>query len=252
MPVATRSQISGGDDGSVLPRPRRTSAAPSMARDPHHALKEKMKALTQFYDQHQHQLSTVRRLSSRPDLLESKLKNGEAGREENGVIKKLPDPVMRENPLNVMPSVDINLKKLSLPVDPVESKENMEDRVSAFSCPKKELRFAPRKLSLGGAPIAQSEPRVLRSRRTSGDLGTISELPGSRIMVYVRVRPMARKEKEGGSRTCVRIVDRQEIYLTELASDADYLRLKRLRGRHFSFDASFPESTSQQEVYTTT
>nr|KYP55850.1 Kinesin-like protein KIF19 [Cajanus cajan] len=74
----------------------------------------------------------------------------------------------------------------------------------------------------------------------------------TRILVFVRVRPLAKKETEAGSRCCVRVVDRRDVFLTEFASEKDYLRLKRLRGRHFAFDASFPDSASQQEVYSTT
>lgn len=74
---------------------------------------------------------------------------------------------------------------------------------------------------------------------------------GSRIMVYVRLRPMAKKEKEGKSRCCVRIVNEKDVYLTDFVNENDYLRLKRLSGRHFTFDASFSEATTQQEVYST-
>lgn len=75
---------------------------------------------------------------------------------------------------------------------------------------------------------------------------------GTRILVFVRVRPLAKKEKEAGSRCCVGIVDGRDVYLTEFASERDYLRLKRVGGRHFAFDASFPESATQQQVYSTT
>ncbi|CAA7408518.1 unnamed protein product [Spirodela intermedia] len=284
MPVTTRSQISGGGHESILrpppalrrpPHPPEQEAAaaaaaaadppplpPSLMRNPHYALKEKMKALTQFYEQHQHQLASVRSLSSRPEkpaaaghLISEKKRGGEG--EDDGEVKKVAaDLVMRENPLNVLPASSPAARKKPAAFHcTVESKENLQDRPTAFSCPKKEPPSAARKLSLGGgAAAAQSEPRVLRSRRISGELGTISEGGGggSRIMVYVRLRPMAKKEKEAGSRSCVRIVNRREVYLTELTSDTDYLRLKRLRGRHFRFDASFPESTSQQDVYATT
>ncbi|KAI7727538.1 hypothetical protein M8C21_003842, partial [Ambrosia artemisiifolia] len=43
----------------------------------------------------------------------------------------------------------------------------------------------------------------------------------------------------------------KEVYLTEFANENDYLRLKRLRGRHFTFDAAFPDSSSQLDVYST-
>ncbi|KAL2636325.1 hypothetical protein R1flu_007804 [Riccia fluitans] len=74
---------------------------------------------------------------------------------------------------------------------------------------------------------------------------------GTRIMVYVRLRPMSKKEKESGARSCVKIDNKRDVYLTEMALETDYLRLKRLRGRHFTFDAAFPDNTSQEEVYQT-
>lgn len=72
---------------------------------------------------------------------------------------------------------------------------------------------------------------------------------GTRIMVYVRLRPMAKNEKDSGGRSCVRIVNKRDVFLTEFALETDYLRLKRVRGRHFAFDAAFPDNTTQQEVY---
>nr|GMC60216.1 kinesin-like protein KIN-8A isoform X1 [Ipomoea batatas] len=68
---------------------------------------------------------------------------------------------------------------------------------------------------------------------------------GERI---VGLRPLAKKEMDG----CVRIANGKDVYLTELATENDYLGLKRLRDRHFTFDASFPDSASQQQVYSTT
>lgn len=77
----------------------------------------------------------------------------------------------------------------------------------------------------------------------------LSLVDENRIMVFVRVRPIAKKE--AGSRCCVRIVNRCEVYLTEFAAQDDYLRLNRVRGRHFTFDACFSDSATQQEVYST-
>ncbi|OIW18547.1 hypothetical protein TanjilG_13299 [Lupinus angustifolius] len=74
----------------------------------------------------------------------------------------------------------------------------------------------------------------------------------SRILVFVRVRPVSKKEKEIGSRCCVKITNRRDVYLSEFANENDYLRLNRIRGRHFTFDASFTDSATQQEVYLTT
>lgn len=70
-----------------------------------------------------------------------------------------------------------------------------------------------------------------------------------RIGVYVRLRPISNREKDAGGRCCVRAANRKEIYLTEIAMESDYLRLKRLKGRYFAFDAAFSEETGQEEVY---
>uniref|UniRef100_A0A2N9J1B2 Kinesin motor domain-containing protein n=1 Tax=Fagus sylvatica TaxID=28930 RepID=A0A2N9J1B2_FAGSY len=61
----------------------------------------------------------------------------------------------------------------------------------------------------------------------------------SLILVFVRLRPLAKEEKEAGLPCCVRILNQQDVYMTEFANKNDYLRLKRLHGRHFTFDASF-------------
>ncbi|KAL9243337.1 hypothetical protein vseg_017236 [Gypsophila vaccaria] len=93
-------------------------------------------------------------------------------------------------------------------------------------------------------------------KKTAQDSRTLTEkqrnVSSSRIMVYVRIRPMMKKENELGARVCVRIVDHKDVFLYEFGSGSDYLRLNRLRGRHFKFDGSFPESTTQLHVYSTT
>ncbi|KAL5203927.1 hypothetical protein ABZP36_008798 [Zizania latifolia] len=62
----------------------------------------------------------------------------------------------------------------------------------------------------------------------------------------------SKKEKKVGSRSCVKIVNMKDVYLMEFASKNDYLRLKRVRGHHFCFDASFPDTTTEAKVYSTT
>jgi kinesin family protein 18/19 len=143
----------------------------------------------------------------------------------------------------------------------------------AYSCPKPAAASSSAAAAAGTLPMSselvdsspaiavrQTEVRKTRSRRAMAeDLDMAREdscneqlLPvpaGSRIMVYVRMRPMAKSEKEGGARSCVRVVNKKDVYLTEFASETDYLRLKRLKGRHFVFDAAFPDATGQQEVY---
>lgn len=124
-------------------------------------------------------------------------------------------------------------------------------RFSAANTPATTRTNSPSTASLR----KDSRSRTLKTRPSTGDeLESACGAGGAadtRIMVYVRARPLSKKEKEAGSRSCVRIVNKRDVYLTEFALETDYLRLKRVRGRHFAFDASFPDSTSQQEVYNT-
>ncbi|KAI8528724.1 hypothetical protein RHMOL_Rhmol12G0169600 [Rhododendron molle] len=247
MPVSTRSQIKTDPDHRIDPNQ-------NPLRNPHHGLKEKMRALTLLYEQQRQQAlknppePPPPRLSSHPsvDLLSS----GKRG----GGERKEPSNVMREKN-----TPTVVTRTYALPQPPLYSaKENVGDRIVGFSCPRKAAvsTTVARKLSMGaglegrgviGSKNLQEMERVVLENKQNGEIGG-----GSRILVFVRLRPMGKKERESGSRCCVRIVNRRDIYLTEFATENDYLRLKRLRGRHFTFDASFPDSTTQLEVYSTT
>ncbi|PIA63468.1 hypothetical protein AQUCO_00201070v1, partial [Aquilegia coerulea] len=264
MPVSTRSQIFGGQDdlNNTTQQQRRhrvdqenPKLGPSPLRNPHHGLKEKMRALTLLYEQQKQASMALKNPTSRT---EEKRFSSHPSVELLGSAKakeKESNEVMREN---TMPNATIT-RTVVLPQSVMDdAKENVMgvDRIVGFSCPPKKVTSTARKLSMEGL-IPQSEPRGIGNGgviKAAQEMETISESSsvGSRILVFVRPRPMAKKEKDAGSRCCVRIVNRRDIYLTEFASENDYLRLKRLRGRHFTFDASFPDSTSQQEVYSTT
>ncbi|XP_058088069.1 kinesin-like protein KIN-8A isoform X2 [Magnolia sinica] len=263
MPVSTRSQIfSSQDDPKTNHRSRLRSdqeesqMGPSVLRNPHHGLKEKMKALTQLYEQQKQQTAA---LKNPPAQLEDQRFSTHASVDLLGSQRKEEreskmDGVMRENHQLPMSTRPVVLPTVAAAAE--DSKENLMgcDRIAGFSCPKKAtVSTVARKLSMGSlAP--QSEGKIFRGMKTGGELDVIAEnsTTGSRILVFVRLRPMSKKEKEAGSRCCVRIVNRRDVYLTEFATENDYLRLKRVRGRHFTFDASFPDSTTQQEVYSTT
>ncbi|KAK9748184.1 hypothetical protein RND81_02G041900 [Saponaria officinalis] len=161
---------------------------------------------------------------------------------------------------NLMPNATVT-KTYVLPQSPNpildDIKENVAsnvDNIVGFTCPRKApvTSTVARKLSLG----SQLEARGYKGEgKTDVLFEKQSNYRGnssSRIMVFVRVRPMMKKEKETGSRNCVRVVNRRDVYLTEFATENDYLRLKRLRGRHFTFDSCFSETSSQSEVYSTT
>lgn len=238
-------------------------------RNPHHGLKEKMKALTLLYEQ-QKQASVgfknlapkheEPRFSTHPSIdLISSVRRDE--KEEKG--SKPICHVMKEN---VMPGSAVTRTYVMPPASMAEdAKENVAvggggEQIVGFSCPRKAnvLSTVARKLSMGSSALPHTEPRVTK-KEIGQDLESISETNSncgaagtSRILVFVRLRPMNKKEREAGSRCCVRIVNKRDVYLTEFATENDYLRLKRLRGRHFTFDSSFPDSTTQQEVYTTT
>ncbi|KAL5544678.1 hypothetical protein UlMin_008462 [Ulmus minor] len=257
MPVTTRSHNINYDENEESPEQRtrsRLDQEPNLhLRNPHHGLKEKMKALTLLYEQ-QKQASLV--LKNQSSKINSSVEL--RGRESK------PSQVMREN--TIMPSSTIT-RTYVLPqptnLTNYEAKENVAslggDQILSFSaCPRKATasNAVARKLSLGSL-ISEKEMKADDVRRNVQELDkieTVSEKPrigGSRILVFVRLRPMAKKEREVGSRCCVRIVNKRDVFLTEFANENDYLRLKRLRGRHFTFDASFPDTTTQQEVYST-
>ncbi|KAJ4961932.1 hypothetical protein NE237_021842 [Protea cynaroides] len=273
MPVSTRSQVFSTQDDSTATTQRARSRTgqedpqldPSL-RNPHHRLKDKMKALTLLYEQQKAAAASQKIQSGRTEdkrfLSHPSVDLFGSGKGEDKEQKEQkPSSAMRENTL---PNSTVT-RTFVLPPPSVsnvyeDSKENMvvgaTARILGFTCPKKETDSTTkvvRKLSMGGLG-PQTESSGLGGTKNVEELETISENSGigSRILVFVRLRPMAKKEKEAGSRCCIRIVNRRDVYLTEFASETDYLRLKRLRGRHFTFDASFPDSTNQQEVYSTT
>ncbi|XP_031405575.1 kinesin-like protein KIN-8A [Punica granatum] len=275
MPVSTRSQITGQEQDESCPEPRtRAKTRQERAqvnlptRNPHHGLKEKMRELTLLYEQQKQARNgnfgnycssrpedQPPRFSAHPsvDPLGSNKKEDKALK-ENGTDLNARGQVMRENTMThstvtrtyVLPQPRVQHKA-------DDSKENLAagpEKIIGFStCPPRKMgATVARRLSLGGGGHNRNlqETEKLEAGREKSQPG------GSGILVFVRLRPMGKKEKEAGSRCCVRIVNRRDVYLTEFANENDYLRLKRLKGRHFTFDASFPDSTTQQEVYSTT
>ncbi|EFJ38461.1 hypothetical protein SELMODRAFT_402396 [Selaginella moellendorffii] len=115
-----------------------------------------------------------------------------------------------------------------------------------FGCKK---TSSPQGQGESTTPRSGSRRRDLRSHFLRGKCDDPEEV--GRIMVYVRLRPLSKKEKDAGARSSVRVADKKDIFLTEMQLETDYLRLKRVRGRHFVFDAVFHENTGQQEVYDT-
>lgn len=282
MPVATRSRVTaacGGGEGaqawgsaSAAPAPREGAASHH-----HHGLKEKMRALTLLYEQHKQQVAasqaggaaarqhrrSIRSLSAAEVVNDENAKNPEEEEEGGRVAVRHHDAfalvpeaaVLRENvapPQARAPFKDSHAVVFGRPAEPKEKESVVGCAGNAMSCPiKKVVPALPvlpaptaRKLSLGGA--------VGGKLKATGEVGAgTAEAAENRILVFVRLRPMSRKEKEAGSRSCVKIVNKKEVYLTEYASENDYLRLKRVRGRHFCFDSAFPDSTTQAEVYST-
>jgi kinesin family protein 18/19 len=231
MPVSTRSKITTQNDLN-----------PSMqqqVRNPHHGLKEKLKTLTLLYEQ-QKQAS----------------KSLTAVRDRNSITTSTTNP----NSSTVT-------KTFVLPQPPSsindDAKENHNliagsDRIVGFTYPRKVSSTTTNSVppsnlnskNTNSAAVARrlSMPAAATVKGKEEELGKCV----SRIMVFVRVRPMNKKEKELSSRCCVRIVNNRDVYLTESANENDYLRLNRVKGRHFTFDASFTDSATQEQVYSTT
>ncbi|XVF54553.1 hypothetical protein PTKIN_Ptkin05aG0190200 [Pterospermum kingtungense] len=284
MPVSTRSQISGQEE-QQRSRSRRSNEAEEETqmnsvnnnvplRNPHHGLKEKMRALTLLYEQQKKASGALRnnaspkpdpekRFSTHPsvDLLTACKRNEDKERKDSKFTN-----VMRENTMPTLPTTMANstvTRTYVLPQPPLDdAKENLlvgpDKNLGFSSCATKATTggfgktTVARKLSMGGTKNVQELEKIESGGFCTEKNGRVGSGNDSRILVFVRLRPMAKKEKEVGSRCCVKIVNKRDVYLTEFANENDYLRLKRLRGRHFTFDASFPDSTTQYEVYTTT
>ncbi|XP_031104591.1 kinesin-like protein KIN-8A isoform X2 [Ipomoea triloba] len=218
MPVSTRSRTvtssrhhqNDPTTGPKLENQEESQMCCKMMRNPHHGLKEKMKELTLLYEQQK----------------QASMKNR---------ILRVEEP----------PSLDIVGSSNSVPNSTVTRtyvppQENVGveagggERIVGFSWPRRANR--------GGA----TSENVQESESNGGEASSSSS--SCRILVFVRLRPLAKKEMDG----CVRIANGKDVYLTEPATENDYLGLKRLRDRHFTFDASFPDSASQQQVYSTT
>lgn len=247
MPVSTRSQIISRHEPRTTDQQEKSHMP---LRNPHHGLKEKMKALTLLYEQ-QKQAIKKPRFSTHPsvDLLSS----GNTGEKQTKESKPSISHVMRESTLNSSTQKRAYVMPLHSMAE--DSKENAVvacggDRIVGLLSPRKANMSSKvaRKLSIVSEPCASKTVDVRELKTTE----VKSTMENGRILVFVRLRPVAKKEREAGSRCCVRIVNKRDVYLTEFANENDYLRLKRLRGRHFTFDASFPDSTTQQEVYSKT
>lgn len=234
MPVSTRSQASSGSrqcqtdnhqiqNANYKTRARFVQEEPQL-RNPHHGLKEKMKALTLLYEQHKRASLVQKSQNLRfADF-------GEIGNVEN----------VKEKP---------KFKSFMLPTDVPDNYDSKENHLidDMRANVLEEVGNVARKLSMEPRGFINLQQNAILNEFGGGSVGS-----GSRILVFVRLRPMGKKEKEAGARCCVRIVNRRDVYLTEFAAENDYLRLKRVKGRHFAFDASFPDSATQNDVYSTT
>ncbi|CAN6886214.1 unnamed protein product [Brassica oleracea] len=188
--------------------------------NPHQGLKEKMRALTLLYEQQKRASFSLR---NNPNHLHHSPKPQD----------------LRFKPHDVLDSCKKGDKDPNFAYDETKENNNVADADRVFGTNTAPVKSSTviRKLSMGnGAEKGEN----------------FEACGGSRIMVFVRLRPMGKKERENGSRCCVKVLNRRDVYLTEFTNDNDYLRLKRLRVRHFTFDSSFPETTTQREVYSTT
>lgn len=232
MPVSTRSKITTEID--LTSTMQQQQHQQQRLRNPHHGLKEKLKTLTLLYEQQKQASSSFKN-------------NNTAMRDKNSIT--MPNSTVTKTFVLPQPPPSNNNNEH-------DAKENQNlmlgpDRIVGFSYPRKvtTTTSAIRVPVSNSATVARKLSMAAPAKGNGGEeLGKCE----SRIMVFVRVRPMNKKEKEAGSRCCVRIVNRRDVYLTESANENDYLRLNRVKGRHFTFDASFTDSASQQQVYSTT
>ncbi|XP_071691789.1 kinesin-like protein KIN-8A [Rutidosis leptorrhynchoides] len=263
MPVSTRSRVNVVQEKNEMRDDQEHTNLGNhhQLRNPHHGLKEKMKALTQLYEKQKQSSIAMRNPSPKPDKNRFSthpsvdlLSGGGSCKQESEYKKKsrvAEDHVMKENSVPV-PTITNTYVVPRPPPPPAaaddDAKENIAVAAGGGNGEKiVGFNFAPRN-GAAARKLSMENPNVgTDTTAATVKLGNVN----SRILVFVRLRPLSKKEKEAASRSCVRIVNQKDVYLTEFANENDYLRLKRLRGRHFTFDASFPDSSSQLEVYST-
>ncbi|KAL1197321.1 Kinesin-like protein KIN-8A [Cardamine amara subsp. amara] len=224
MPVSTRSKLmnqeQNGQENTNLNLP---------LRNPHQGLKEKMRALTLLYEQQKRASFSLRNPNQSPKPEDRRFKT------------QLLDSCKKKEKLHRLDGKESNFVE-------EETKENNvveADRIFGFNSVPVKPSGVIRKLSMGNGARNVTDAE-------KGEKLESLDASVSRILVFVRLRPMGKKERENGSRCCVKVLNKRDVYLTEFTNDNDYLRMKRLRVRHFTFDSSFPETTTQQEVYSTT
>ncbi|KAI5416453.1 variant 2, Kinesin-like protein KIN-8A [Lathyrus oleraceus] len=222
MPVSTRSKISTENERNP------TMQEQQRLRNPHHGLKEKLKTLTLLYEQQKQASKSLRNSNT-------------AMRERNSIA----------NPNSTITKTFVLPQPPSSSNNDDDAKENQnlivgQDRIVGFSYPRKVSTTTS-----AAAPVAAVARRLSMPAPVKGKEEELGKCV-SRILVFVRVRPMSKKEIQLSSRCCVRIVNHRDVYLTESANEKDYLRLNRVKGRHFAFDGSFSDSATQLQVYSTT
>ncbi|CAI8610194.1 unnamed protein product [Vicia faba] len=225
MPVSTRSKITSQNEGNL------TMEQQQRLRNPHHGLKEKLKTLTLLYEQQK--------------LASKSLRSSNTAMRERNSITNPNSTITKTFVLPQPPSSTVNNS-----IDD-DAKENHniivgQDRIVGFSYPRKVSTTTNAAAPVDAVARRLSMPAPMKGKEEE------LEKCVSRILVFVRVRPMNKKEVELSSRCCVRIVNRRDVYLTESANENDYLRLNRVKGRHFAFDGSFTDSATQLQVYSTT
>ena len=71
-----------------------------------------------------------------------------------------------------------------------------------------------------------------------------------RLNVFVRARPLSAAEGAGGALECVDVEDAKEVYLSDVVVDpSDYLKMKRLKTKRFTYDRAWGPECGQREVY---
>ncbi|XP_057824861.2 kinesin-like protein KIN-8A isoform X2 [Cryptomeria japonica] len=257
MPVATRSHsvTSPGALRRRLKEDEHDQGHNSAMRNPHYKLKEKMRYMAESNESSANNNSTTKPLNqplktshASIDLLSPQVTSVASAEKRKSKISQNPE---KTDALQVLGQCNF--------IKEQRGRESNLERL-VLSCPKplpsSGSTAVARRLTMIG--VGHKESKCLGGL-VGGQLETISEggvakggEQGARIMVYVRLRPMSRKEKEAGCTSCVRVVNKRDVYITEYGMETDYLRLKRVKGRHFAFDVAFPDVTGQEEVYRTT
>ncbi|KAI8621746.1 P-loop containing nucleoside triphosphate hydrolase protein [Chytriomyces sp. MP71] len=83
----------------------------------------------------------------------------------------------------------------------------------------------------------------------SGSTSSLAKATVSAVLVALRIRPLSNKEVKENATANIKIASKQSLIVTDYSDAQDPLRHDRPREKLYEFDAVYPETASQGEVF---